>query len=432
MNDSVLTRRMFFGTAGAAVGAPSLAGSRKRVIGANDRINVGVIGTGARGTGLMRIALRRAEQKGDTQVVAVCDVYQRRLTRAAELARGAKPYVYHEELLARSDIDAVIVGTPDHWHAPITLKAMERGIDVYCEKPAALKVEDALVIARKSRQLGRILQVGVQSMSWSKWRKAKDAISSGLLGPVVCCHGTYSRNVPRGDWNYRIDQNAAPNGAGDDRIEWKQWLGPAPKRPFDADRFFRFRKYWDYSGGIATDLHYHTVAPFHMAVTNEYPARVVGMGGIWRHNDGREVPDTFMNAADYPSKFSILVQSSQANAFGPAAMIRGEHATMLLGDDWEGRRLDCIRIVPERPFVKEFQSKWGKDEVTISGAGNEGDANHVDNFFDCVRGREEPNCNAEVAAKVMVHIGLAVRSYREGRMFYFDAKRERVLDRPPG
>jgi hypothetical protein len=165
-------------------------------------------------------------------------------------------------------------------------------------------------------------------------------------------------------------------------------------------------------------------------VKNEYPTRVVGMGGIWRHHDEREVPDTFLNSADYPGKWSVLVQSSQANAHGPQAMIRGEKATLLLGDDWEGRELETMRIIPEKPFEEEFRKQNGRDELIVTGAGNEGDEKHIDNFFECVRSRQQPACNADIAAKVMVHIGLAVRSYREGKMFHFDERKGRVLDRP--
>jgi predicted dehydrogenase len=292
-------------------------------------------------------------------------------------------------------------------------------------------VEEARAVARASAKLNRVVQIGVQSTSWSKWHKAAEWIQTGVLGKVVCCHGSYSRNNPRGDWNYRIQPGAGPDGKGDDHIEWKQWLGPAPARAFDAERFFRFRKYWDYSGGIATDLHYHTLAPFHLAVQNDHPTRVVGMGGIWVHDDGREVPDTFMNSADYPGKYSIVIQSSQANATGPLTMIRGDRATMLAGDDWEGRDMDHLQIVPEKPYRVEFIKKWGKEQINIPGAVNEGDRKHVDNFYECVRSRKQPNCNPDLAYKVMTHIGLSTRSYREGKVFYFDPKTEQILTHAP-
>jgi predicted dehydrogenase len=378
----------------------------------------------------MRLALRRSEEQGDVEIRAVCDVYQRRLTAASERAPHAKQYVYHQELLERPDIDAVIVATPDHWHATITLMALEKGMDVYVEKPMTHTVEEATKVFHKAREKERALQVGVQALSWSKWHKAKDAIAKEMLGKIVCCQGTYSRNVVGGDWNYyEIDASAGPDAAGENHIEWKQWLGPAPERPYDPDRFFRFRKYWDYSGGIATDLHYHTVAPFHVAVANDFPVRVVGMGGIWIHKDGREVPDTFLTAADYPSQYSLTVQSSAANQVGPRTLIRGERATMYCGADWEGETYDHLRIVPEEPFKKEFIEKWRKEEILISDTENEGDMKHMDNFFDCVHSRKQPNCNVDIGYKVMVAIGLSVRSCREGKMFFFDPERERVATR---
>ncbi len=421
MNRSSLSRRHFITSSIASAGIASLLSNPQRVLGANDRIGVGVIGVGGRGSALLKLALQRADEKGDVEIRAVCDVYQRNLNRAMERAKGAKPYDYHQELLDRSDIDAVIIATPDHWHAPITLLAMEKGKDVYCEKPMTHTVEEAKQVTQKAEELRRILQVGVQALSWTKWHKAKELIGKGMLGKVVCCQGTYSRNVTFGDWNYyEINEDAGPDASGENHIDWKQWLGSAPKRSFDADRFFRFRKYWDYSGGIATDLHYHTVAPFHYAIQNEHPFRVVGMGGIWVHDDGREVPDTFLTAADYPSKYSLTVQSSQANSVGPRTLIRGEKATMYCGADWEGEEYGHLKITAQEPFQEEFKEKWGKEEIIIPDIVNEGDMKHMDNFFDCIRSRKQPNCNAEIGSTTMTCIGLSVRSYREGKMLSFE------------
>ena len=294
-------------------------------------------------------------------------------------------------------------------------------------------VEEAAQVARKARESKRIVQVGVQGTSWTRWHKIRDLVHSGELGQVVACQGTYSRNDPSGDWNWPIDPGAGPNASGEDHIDWKQWLGPAQSRPFDADRFFRFRKYWDYSGGIATDLHYHIVAPFHVALENEHPTRISGMGGLWVYNDGREVPDTFLTAADYPGKYSMTIQSSQVNSIGPVMLIRGTKATLHLGDEWEGpkgRDTDFATLAAEPPFAKEFAAKHGSDQITIQGVGNEGDQKHVDNFLECVRSRQQPNCHADMGYKVMTAIDLSVRSYREGKMFFYDAKRERVSDRP--
>jgi predicted dehydrogenase len=292
------------------------------------------------------------------------------------------------------------------------------------------------VVAHKVKELKRVLQVGVQGLSWNRWHKIHEIVQSGMIGQVVAVQGTYSRNAPGGDWNggdfWTVDPAAGPDATGDNRIDWKQWLGPAPQMPYNADRFFRFRKYWDYSGGIATDLHYHIVAPFHVGVANDFPTRVAGMGGLWVYNDGREVPDTFLTVADYPSKYSMTVQSSQVNENGPMMMIRGTKATIHLSDEWEGppsRQYDYADIFPESPFVEEFNKKYGNDQVRVDGVGNEGDLKHVDNFFDCVRSRQLPNCNVDIGYKVSLACDLSVRSYRNGKVYYFDAEREEVVEK---
>jgi predicted dehydrogenase len=415
------TRRVFLQ---AAMAAPVMAAQP----GANGQINTVVIGAGGRGTLLLGLALHRAREKGDVRIVGLCDVYQKRLDRAHALAKAdghdPKIFTHHQDLLAQRDIDAVIIATPDHWHAPITLAALESGRDVYCEKPMTHTLEEAAVVARRVKELSRVMQVGVQGTSWTRWHKVHELVEQGVLGKVVAAQGTYSRNDPKGDWNWPIDPAAGPDGKGQDHIDWKQWLGSAPEHGFDADRFFRFRKYWDYSGGIATDLHYHIVAPFHIALENEHPTRVTGMGGLWVYNDGRETPDTFLNSADYPGKYNVTVISSQVNEIGPVTLLRGTEATMHLGDEWEGpqgRDIDYARIVPDTPFKKDFVLKHGKDEIIVTGVGNEGDQKHMDNFFDCVHSRKQPNCHADLGYKVMTHIDLAVRSYREAKIFQYDA-----------
>jgi len=430
------TRRSFLKKAAMGGAALAAAPAWQRVLGANDRINVALIGLGARGSDHLNLVLQHRANKSDIEIVALCDVYQKRLSMASAKAPGATAYVHHQEVLQRSDIDAVFIATPDHWHAPITLAAMERGKDVYVEKPMTHTAEESKTVAHKTKGLKRVLQVGVQGLSWNRWHKIHEIVQSGMIGQVVAVQGTYSRNAPEGDWNggdfWTIDPAAGPDATGDNHIDWKQWLGPSRQIPYNADRFFRFRKYWDYSGGIATDLHYHIVAPFHVGVANDFPTRVAGMGGLWIYNDGREVPDTFLTVADYPSKYSMTVQSSQVNENGPMMMIRGTKATIHLSDEWEGppsRQYDYADIFPESPFVEEFNKKYGNDQVRVDGVGNEGDLKHVDNFFDCVRSRQLPNCNVDIGYKVSVACDLSVRSYRTGKVYYFDAEREQVVEK---
>jgi predicted dehydrogenase len=427
MSVSESTRRAFLRS--SLIAPVVLAGSR--AVGANARIQVGVIGLGARGSYHLKAALRRAQANSDAQVVALCDVYQARLSRAAAQVKDAKTYLHHQELLNHPGLDAVMIATPDHWHAPITMAALDKGLDVYCEKPMTHTLEEARIVRDRVSQKNRIMQVGVQALSWERWHKIREIVQAGTLGKVVAAQGTYSRNDQKGDWNWRIDPGAGPDAKGDLYIDWKQWLGPAPKRPFNADRFFRFRKYWDYSGGIATDLHYHIVGPFQLALENEHPTRVAGMGGMWIYSDGREVPDTFLTAADYPGKYSLTIQSSQVNEIGPDLLIRGTQATMHLGDEWEGRQgrnVGTAKIVPETYFRGEFRSRYGKDEIVLENVGNEGDQKHVDNFFDCVRSRQKPNCDADMGYKVMTAIDLSVRSYRHAKVYLFDPRAERIVN----
>lgn len=433
---TAITRRGMLKSAGLATAALAARPSWARVLGANDRINVAVIGLGARGSDHLALLKQHIANKPDVEVVALCDPYQKRQRLASAKFPQAKTYTHHEEVLQRSDVDAVFIATPDHWHAPIALAAMDAGKDVYVEKPMTHTVEEGKVLAHRAKELKRVVQVGVQGLSWTRWHKIREIIQSGMIGQVVEVQGTYSRNAPGGDWNdgdfWTIDPAAGPNATGDNHIDWKQWLGHAPQREFDADRFFRFRKYWDYSGGIATDLHYHIVAPFYMAVATEFPTRVAGMGGLWVYYDGREVPDTFLTAADFPSKWSMTVQSSQVNENGPRTMIRGTKATIHLSDEWEGppsRQYDYADIIPESPFAEEFAKKYHQSEMRIDGVGNEGDLKHFDNFFDCMRSRELPNCNADIGFKVLVATDLSVRSYRNGKIYYFDAEREQVVEK---
>src|ERR1700684_496862 len=196
-----ISRRGFFGMAGAAGAALGAS----RILGANDRINIGQIGIGARGSYHLDACLRRQKSRADIQVVAVCDVYRKRLNRAAEKAAGAKAYLQHRELLERRDIDAIFIATPHHLHAPLAQAAMAAGKDVYVEKPMTHTVEEARQLYQRSRELKRVVQVGVQGTSWTRWHKVRDIISSGMLGQVVAAQGTYSRNNPGGDWNWPID-----------------------------------------------------------------------------------------------------------------------------------------------------------------------------------------------------------------------------------
>jgi len=273
-------------------------------------VRVGVIGVGGRGHYVGGEFAKIGKAKGNCQVLAVADPYQKRVNRAKKDIGCDDGYSDYREIINRSDIDAVIVATPDHWHAKIALEAMDHGKDVYLEKPMCHTIDEARHLVATVKETGRVLQVGSQTTSADQWYKAKQAIADGMIGKMLMSQGSYHRNSVDGEWNYTIDPKAGPDATGEDHIDWKMWLGPAPKRPYDGDRFFRFRKYWDYSGGIATDLFYHVVAPLNICWDEpQFPQKVMATGGIYVFKDEREVPDTFHLLAEYAKGHSLVLSS---------------------------------------------------------------------------------------------------------------------------
>jgi hypothetical protein len=244
------TRRNFLGQAtlaaaalGSAAGAaaqssksikPGIsARSEARVVGANDRINVGMIGMGGMGTVHLRAFMSQSEEDGDIQVVAVSDIYTVRKQRAREIAKLTEKDVYHDyrDLLTRRDVDAVLIAAPDHWHGQIALDALTADKDVYLEKPMTHTIEEARLVVEATRKHKRILQVGAHGMSNPGTQKARELIEQGEIGELLWAQATSARNSTRGEWNYRIEPEGTPQ-----TIDWKRWLGPAPSRPFSAER----------------------------------------------------------------------------------------------------------------------------------------------------------------------------------------------------
>jgi len=426
-----MNRRAFFGAAALSLGA-------RRILGANDRINLGIIGVGGRGSYVGRYFARIGEQTGGVRVAAVCDVWQRRVRENKEFFR-CDGYLDYRELLARNDIDAVLIATPDHWHATQAIEAMRSGKDVYLEKPMCHTIKEAKALVDTVKETGRVLQVGSQTTSGQQWQKAKQVIADGMIGKMIMSQGSYHRNSREGEWNWPIDPNAGPDRKGDDYIDWKMWLGPAPARPYDPDRYFRFRKYWDYSGGIATDLFYHVVAPLNLCWDEpQFPHKVMAGGQIAVFDD-REVPDTFHLIAEYRKGHSLVLSSSMANSQHIPGLIRGHLGTVIMVEHgrFEGYA-PYITVRPEaagpdgRAIVgEEYAARWGTAPIRIPVEREDTLAKHINNFLECIRSRGKPTLDVETGAKAQVVISMAVQSYREGRVLYFDEARWRVLARPP-
>lgn len=447
------------GAAGAALVLPSLGCAvgetrvrtlvQGRTLGANDKIVMGVIGTGGQGTGHVEGLVGRGE-KDNVAVKMVCDVYRRRLNRAVSIIKGddKSGTMDYRRVLDDKDIDAVLIATPDHWHTKIAIEAMEAGKDVYCEKPLSLTVEQAIQCRDAVKRTKRTLQVGPQGTSEPNTWAAREAIGKGRIGKVVWSQGAYCRNSQEGQFNWRIDGDAGPQNApaAEGYVDWDQWLGHkhglAPRIPWSADRFFRFRKYWDYNGGVATDLMYHKLAPLLIAISGpngEYPKKVVAGGGQYIEKDGRDIPDSFFLLIEYPSEHTVMLVSVMTNDVGLDTMIRGQYGTMKWGDgikiDEQGTWWQKFREANADQVKTEMaRNDKGKEEprpgpggasLTIKG---EARRDHVGNFLDAVRGKAPLACNIDLGASTMVAIKMGVEAYRKNKVMLWDAKAERVVE----
>jgi predicted dehydrogenase len=428
----------------AAKTASKMSGGR--VVGANDRINIGIIGCGGRGSYVADAFHDFGKKNNACQIVAACDVYEKR-KKAVAIKFDVKGYRDYRELLNQSDVDAVVVATPDHWHAKMAMDAMDKGKDVYLEKPMVHTNDEARQLVDTVKETKRILQVGSQTTSADIWWKAKKAIADGMIGQMIESQGSYHRNGTEGEWNWDIDPGAGPDGKGDDFIDWNMWLGSqfklAPKRPWDADRFFRFRKYWDYSLGIASDLFYHVIAPLNICWDEpQFPTKVMATGGIYvfkKLPDGRpdrEVPDTFHLLAEYAKGHSLVLSSSMANDTHIPGMIRGHEGTIIMVDHGQFER--SVPFITVKPQVKAgkaiggeaYEKKFGLKDIQIPIDQTDMLELHIGNFLSCMRTREKPHLDVETGAKAVVVINLAAQSYREGKVMYWDAQHWKASDKP--
>jgi len=240
--------------------------------------------------------------------------------------------------------------------------------------------------------------------------QARRLIEDGAIGKVVWVSGGVHRNNPDGDWNTPIDPHCSPKN-----LDWNAFLGPAPKRPFDPERYFRFRKYWDYSGGVAHDLIAHVLAAVQTCLGAEFPTRISAAGGIYVHHD-RETPDTFSMQVEYPGQYLCTFTCTQTTEQGEGLIIRGDKATMRFSRHVE--RPGRIQVTPEEPYADRIKP------MTIEEQPRE---DHDVNFIECMRTRSKTHYDALSGYRAMVALGLAVRSWREGRMFKFDPESQQLL-----
>lgn len=372
------SRRDFLRTSAAVIPA---AASARRVLGANDRIRLGVIGTGSRGSYLMRCL----GTLGGIEWVAVCDIYDVRREKAAEFAGPhVRQYLDYHQLLDHKDIDAVVIATPDHWHAQMTIDACRAGKDVYVEKPMTSVPEQGPEVVKAVRETGRIVQVGVQQRSVRHYIEAKQKIvEPGLLGKVGLVRTWYNANqgytvpVPPG-------MEKKPEG-----LDWDRYLGWLPKMPWDPKRYFNRFAYWDIStGGQTGGLFVHLVDTVHWYLGLEKPSAAVAGGGIYHFNDGRDTPDVINLIVEYPQELNVTFEAEiLTTPPGAYAAVAGMefHGT--------GGVLSVFRYTRETGYL--FVPRVNRqDKITGPGFPTAPEP-HLTNWLDCVRSRNKPVADEE-------------------------------------
>jgi predicted dehydrogenase len=364
-----------------AAGATALTGSLK---GANDRISLGFIGIGVMGSENLRAAMK---QPG-VAVAAVCDVYQPHLERAAALARreGHQPKELKDfrEVLADRSIDAICISTPDHWHPYITVEACKAGKDVYVEKPACVAVNEGLVMVAAARKYNRVVQGGTWQRSGAHFQKACQMVRDGTLGKIAFCRTWIYSNMPQ------AGIGNPPDGTPPAGLDWDLWLGPAPARTFNPNRFgvypkaySYFRHFWDYAGGQLTDSGIHMLDIVHMAFGDQMPQSAVALGGKYWLKDDTETPDTLQVTYEYPGYIASWEHRSN-NTEGQTARLMGITFHGTRGTLYVDRAL--YKLTPERGGdLAPEEMKRVTDPHPL----------HWVNFLDCVRTRKRPNSDIE-------------------------------------
>jgi len=422
-----LSRRDFSKRAAAAGIATAL--STMRVAGANERIRLGFIGVGNRGDQVLSAFL----QHSDAEVVAICDLWQPYLDFAAQkIGSGPKLFKDYRGLLDMKDIDAVVIATPDHWHALQFIHACQAGKDVYVEKPLSLRVAEGRRMAEAARKHQRVTQVGLMRRSEPAMQEATDFLRGGGIGKITTVRAFHIQN----EW---------PNGIGNppdsdppSGLDWDTWLGPAPKVRYNRNRaLYRFRWFYDYSGGQVTNFGTHYLDLTHRLLGCDSPLAVTAMGGKWALEDNREIPDTLEVLWTYPG--GTLVTFSQfdtnnapADLRHGAMEFRGTKGTLYLpqiGYEVAPERVAEIDFPALSPLDRSLSRQWRENRKTLIEArkveSQESTPLHARNFLDCVRSRKRCNCDVETGHRSTVATQIADVALRTQAHLEWDSEAER-------
>jgi predicted dehydrogenase len=430
MSQERLSRRSFIkqssATAIAATtvthfsGAPAPLGQ----LGSLGNLRIGFVGPGGRGFRAHVGTLSSFAAEGvDIELPAVCDVYSEHTERAANAiaeTTGKRPKTYddYREMYEKEDLDAVCIGTPDHWHAKQVLDAFDAGLHVYCEKPMTKTVEEAIDIVKAWQKNGKVMQVGVQSTSLPVWGKVQELLQAGYLGKVLMYQTEFFRNSTVGQWRYyTLSEQMNPSS-----INWDLWLGAeeglAEKMPFDRAVFAQWRRFWPFGAGMYTDLFVHRTTSMLKATGLRFPGRVVGSGGIYLEYDGRDVPDVATVVAEFNEGVQGLVTATMCCQGTPIRqLIRGHYGSFVFGN---GEQFTGFDFVPEGQRITGKEIETERIEVGPKIANTT--QTHFSNWLEAIKADDQMKCNnpPDLGASAMVVVNLGARSYQEGKVFHFD------------
>jgi predicted dehydrogenase len=397
MPETNVPRRAFLRGATAAT-----ALSYSRVWGANDRIQLALIGCGERG----RYDMGNFIKTGSADVVALCDIYSAQLDKAKEAAPKAKTYHDHRQVLDLKEVDVALIGVPDHWHAPIAIDALNAGKDVYVEKPLTLNIGEGPQIVKAARVNNRICQVGMQQRSGKHYLEAKrEYVDSGKLGKITMARTWWHGN------GYHLRKAPDYLKTQPQDLDWARYLGRLKWRDWDPQQYWNWRAYLDFGGGQITDLFTHWIDVVHMFMGQDNPTAAVAAGGVYNYKDGRTAPDTINVLLQYPSEFTATFEATLAPGItGAAVELAGTQGRLLI----------------DRQHY-EFHPPGRNAQPVVVKASSNLDMDHVENFIECVRSRKLPNGDVLIGHRSAQASHLGNIAYMEKRRIDFDPVREEIL-----
>ncbi len=376
--------------------------SYSRILGANEKVNFGLIGAGGRGKGVMGTF----QKTGRINVTSVCDVYDARIDQAQTQAPGAKGFKEHRKLLESKDVDVVLIATPDHWHTGVAIDALNAGKDVYVEKPLTLKIEEGPLIVKAARVNNRVCQVGMQQRSGQHYLQAKrEYFDTGKLGKITLARTWWHGN------GAHLQKAPAALATQPSNLDWARFLGPVKWRDWDPQQFWNFRAFLDFGGGQVTDLFTHWIDVVHMMMGQDNPTAAVASGGIYHYKDGRTAPDTINVLLEYPAEWTATFEATLAPGItGAGVEICGT----------EGR----IHIT--RGQYEFFPKERGAPSVVVKSPRDQ-TIDHVENFLDCVVSRKLPNGDVYIGHRSAAASHLGNIAYVQKRRLKYDPLREEIL-----